>query len=83
MDNPDQQHSLLSRAAEPADLPAGPPVERRAGKDRRSAEIGPPSKRERRTTLEARKPQVVEVDLSPSEWALFGDSPPPKDASGH
>ena len=81
IDKPDLQDSLLSRVAAPPDLAAGRPLERRAGKDRRKAEAGPPGKHERRTTLEARKPQVVEVEMSASEWAMF-DVPPPADKSG-
>ena len=82
MDKLDLQ-ATLSSAVAPPDLPAAPPVERRAGKDRREAEIGPPSRHERRTTLEARRPQVIELEMSPSEWAMFGDPPPPVGASGH
>jgi hypothetical protein len=72
----------LSRVVAPSDLAAAPPVERRACKDRRKAENGPPSRHERRTTLEARRPQVVELEMSPSEWAMF-DDPAPAGSSGH
>jgi hypothetical protein len=75
MDKVDLQTTLPSAVAR-SDLPTAPPVERRAGRDRRDAEIGPPSRHERRTTLEARKPQVVELEMSPSEWAMFGGPPP-------
>jgi len=65
-----------------SDRRAATVVERRAGKDRRTTEAGPPGKRERRTTLEARKPQVLEVEMSSSDWALFADVPLPPGTSG-
>lgn len=79
MDKLELQDPLLSAPAPSTALPA----ERRTGKDRRDAELGPPGKRERRTALEARKPQVVELEMSPSEWAAFGDVLPAADKSGH
>jgi hypothetical protein len=73
MHNFDLLHTLPSVIA--PDLPSGLAAERRAGKDRRSAETGPPGKHERRTALEARKPQVVELEMSASDWAAFNDAP--------
>lgn len=81
MDNLNQQGDLPSASA-PSGLPPAPPNDRRAGKDRRKAEVGPPGKRERRTALEARQPQVVELEMSPSEWAAFSDLPPAPGKSG-
>jgi hypothetical protein len=72
----------LSGVGASSDRRAATFVERRAGKDRRTTEAGPPGKRERRTTLEARKPQVVEVEMSSSDWALFTDAPLPPGAPG-
>jgi hypothetical protein len=82
MDKLNPQGDLLSASA-PSGLPAAQPTDRRAGKDRRTAEVGPPGKRERRTALEARKPQVVELEMSPSEWAAFNDLPPAPGNSSH
>jgi hypothetical protein len=49
------------------------PIDRRSGKDRRKLEKGPPGTHDRRRSVEPRKPEVVELDLSPSEWgALTG-----------
>jgi hypothetical protein len=43
---------------------------KRSGNDRRSEEKGPPiGWRERRRTVERRKPEVQEISLS--EWAAF------------
>lgn len=44
-------------------------IERRTGKDRRQTDSGGPNGCERRKSVEPRKPEVVELDLSPSEWA--------------
>jgi len=81
-DKLDSQLALPS-VVTPSDRPATPKTERRTGKDRRNAEAGPPTRHERRTSLEARRPQVVELEMSPSEWAMFGDLPPPSGISGH
>jgi len=83
MHNFDLQDTLPSVVAPdllPAGSSAGVSTERRAGKDRRRAEAGPPDgKRERRVALEARKPQVVELEMSASDWAAFSDAPLPTD----
>lgn len=42
--------------------------ERRSGSDRRRSEKGAPGVRERRRTLEARKPEVSEIEMTASEW---------------
>lgn len=52
-------------------------ADRRSGKDRRAADIEPPGKRERRTTLESRQPDVAEIEMSDSEWAELS-RPAPK-----
>jgi hypothetical protein len=53
-------------------------ADRRSGIDRRKADQGPPKgKRERRISVEPRKPDVQEVDLSPSDWAAFEATVPP------
>jgi hypothetical protein len=49
--------------------------DRRSGEDRRLADVGPPGKRDRRRSLEARKPDVVELDMSSSEWGALSQEP--------
>mgnify|MGYP001210441333 CR=1 FL=1 len=49
------------------------PTERRSGIDRRKEDKGPPSGRERRVGMEPRKPEIQEIDLTPSEWAALED----------
>jgi hypothetical protein len=44
-------------------------TERRSGKDRRLVDTGPHGRHERRRHLEPRRPEVVELELSDSEWA--------------
>lgn len=34
--------------------------------------------RDRRIQVEPRKPEVQEVEISPSDWASLTDPPPPK-----
>jgi hypothetical protein len=41
----------------------------RSGADRRQEDLGPPGKREQRTRAESRKPEILEIDLTHSEWA--------------
>ena len=50
--------------------------DRRSGRDRRHADAGPPGKHERRTTVEARKPDVAEVTMSDSQWLVLNVAPP-------
>lgn len=50
--------------------------DRRSGEDRRKADIGPPAgKPERRRSVEARKPEVVELDMTNSEWTALESEP--------
>jgi len=51
--------------------PSSSEAERRSGRDRRKADKGSPIGRERRVGMEPRKPEISEVDLSPSEWAAL------------
>jgi hypothetical protein len=61
----------------PRTTSAKPPVERRAGADRRRVDALPVGQRDRRRRVEARKPEVVELDLTEAEWlALSGQTPP-------
>ena len=56
-------------------------VDRRSGKDRRQVEEGPPpGKPERRRGLEPRQPDVIELQLTDSEWSALGQqiSPQPR-----
>jgi hypothetical protein len=58
--------------------PAPPATDRRAGADRRHVDVPlPAGKRDRRRALEARRPDVVEIDMSQSEWAALSDLPAP------
>lgn len=48
-------------------------IERRSGEDRRRTEVSTMGPLDRRKRVEPRKIQVVEVEMSESEWeALFG-----------
>lgn len=42
--------------------------ERRSGRDRRGKDKGSPTGRDRRVGMEPRRPEVTEVEFSPSEW---------------
>lgn len=52
-----------------------PTVERRSGVDRRVADLAPPGKIDRRRNVDARKPEVIELDMSNSEWSTLSQSP--------
>ena len=56
------------------------PAERRSGRDRRKVDKGSPTGRERRVSLEPRKPEITEIEVSPSEWAALQEQvrPEPK-----
>jgi hypothetical protein len=51
--------------------------DRRSGGDRRRVDVGPPGKHERRRNLESRKPDVVELEMTNSEWGALGREPLP------
>jgi hypothetical protein len=56
--------------------PLKPHGDRRSGTDRRKVDIAPPGRIDRRRSIDARKPDVVELDMSNSEWtALLPESP--------
>lgn len=56
--------------------PARP--ERRSGTDRRKADKGPPrGLRERRVNVEPRKPEVHDMDITPSEWDRMNEPTQP------
>ena len=42
--------------------------ERRSGKDRREEELGSPGKIDLRRHVEARRPEILEIELSETEW---------------
>jgi hypothetical protein len=49
--------------------------ERRSGVDRRQKDFKPPGGIEKRKKVEARKPEIVEVELSEAEWKRhFGNN---------
>jgi hypothetical protein len=53
------------------------PAERRSGNDRRRRESTPPAGWERRRSVEPRKPDVAELEITPSQWDLLhGDAFP-------
>jgi hypothetical protein len=54
-----------------------PQVDRRTGHDRRQADQGLPRGRERRVGIEPRKPEVVELQITPSDWVALRDAMPP------
>jgi len=51
--------------------PAMPSTERRSGRDRRKLDKGSPVGRERRISVEPRKPEITEVEITPSEWGAL------------
>lgn len=52
-------------------------TDRRSGDDRRHVEGNPPGRHERRRGVESRKPEVLELDMSNSEWAALAEPPAP------
>ena len=57
------------------------PADRRSGRDRRQDEKGPPTSFERRRTVEARQPELTELQVSEDELKALGFGPeetPPK-----
>jgi hypothetical protein len=58
------------------------PTDRRSGRDRREDEKGPPTNFERRRTVEARQPELTELNLSDEELKALGfgleEAPPQK-----
>jgi len=54
-----------------------PEGDRRSGRDRRRADRGPPGKIERRRSVEQRAPDVVEREMSNSEWDALQTQPLP------
>ena len=56
-----------------------PRHDRRSGADRRKVDIPRKGEPERRRNVESRQPDVVEIDMSRSEWgALRGEPDKPK-----
>lgn len=65
--------------AKPAPGPAAQPAaDRRSGKDRRRVDLRLPGEHERRRSVEPRKPEVRELDLSESQWADLQAQATPK-----
>ena len=50
---------------------SSPASERRTGSDRRKVDRGSPTGRERRVGMEPRKPEITEIEVTPSEWAAL------------
>lgn len=69
--------STIVMPSKPA-VSTAPRPDRRSGGDRRKVDKGPPKgMRDRRVHVEPRKPEVQEVEISPSDWASLTDLPPP------
>ena len=51
--------------------------ERRSGIDRRKVDVDRPGRKERRRAIDPRKPEVVELDMSNSEWTALSQSQAP------
>ena len=51
-------------------------TDRRSGQDRRQQEQGPPTSFEQRRTIEARQPELTELELSDEELKALGFTPP-------
>jgi hypothetical protein len=56
--------------------PASRPAERRSGTDRRRVDVGPPGRFDRRRGVEQRRPEVLEIEMSNTEWAALSDELP-------
>lgn len=54
---------------------SAPRHDRRSGTDRRKVDIPRKGLPERRRNLESRQPDVVEIDMSRSEWGALGEEP--------
>ena len=52
-----------------------PETDRRSGQDRRQQEKGPPTSLEQTRTIEARHPELTELELSDEELKALGVSP--------
>ena len=52
---------------------------RRSGEDRRKHDALPPGQKERRRSVEPRKPDVIEREMSNSEWTALGQDAPQPD----
>lgn len=58
----------------PKESPPSRANERRSGQDRRVRDVAPPQGIERRRSIESRKPEVRELDLTDTEWGRLLDS---------
>lgn len=45
--------------------------DRRTGQDRRQADLPLANNKERRRSVESRKPEIVEISISDDEWAHY------------
>ena len=50
--------------------------DRRLGDDRRLVDVDRPGERDRRRGLEPRMPEVIELEMSHSEWGALSELPP-------
>lgn len=63
----------MSDPANPPRKPTG--IDRRSGSDRRKVDMLPPGKVDRRRSVDSRKPEVVELEMSNSEWTALTQVP--------
>ncbi len=71
MHSPDRRPTLMQRKIpRPSRF-----LERRSGEDRRCVELERQGRPERRVRVEARKPEVIELILSDSEWQALDPAP--------
>lgn len=60
----------------PDNIPRSSPAkERRSGADRRRVDLDRAGRPERRRGVEARKPDVVELEMTKSEWLALSTEP--------
>lgn len=45
--------------------------ERRSGKDRRQSDLAPSNGKERRRSVESRKPEIAEISISDDDWSRY------------
>jgi hypothetical protein len=68
---------LKQMTGKPAIPRVGQAADRRAGVDRRKEDLPRPGLPERRRSVESRKPDVREIEMSNSDWARLDSAAPP------
>lgn len=75
-----ENNASMKKAQQLAADGAKTTTERRSGADRRRLDTLPPGAHDRRRSVESRKPEVVEVEMTTTLWDAFG--PEAADAIG-